>query len=91
MHNRIDILLANAGVGEVEDFFLDELDEQGLLKEPKYTVLDVNLKGVLACIKLAVYYFNKNPSSAGGKIVMTGSTAGKISIPVLFSSHYLNV
>ncbi|KZT39259.1 NAD(P)-binding protein [Sistotremastrum suecicum HHB10207 ss-3] len=73
-HNRIDILVANAGVGEVEDLFLDEFDEStGELQEPKHTVLSVNLLGVINSVKLAAHYFQK--SGRCGKIVMTGSTA----------------
>lgn len=45
---RIDIVLANAGVPEIEDFFADTFEANGDLQEPKYIVLDIDLKGVLA-------------------------------------------
>jgi hypothetical protein len=44
-YGRVDVLIANARLGEVEDIFLNTLDNAGKLKQPKYTVLDVNLKG----------------------------------------------
>lgn len=89
-HKRIDILLANAGIGEAEDFFLDSFDEEGNLREPTYKVLNVNLKGALACVKLAVHYFCKNPDERGGKIVLTGSTAAYMneSIPIYQASKH---
>ncbi len=45
---HIDIALANAGVPEIEDIFEERFDAEGRLKEPKYIVLDIDLKGVLA-------------------------------------------
>ena len=76
---RIDILIANAGVSELVDMFQDELDEGGLLKEPRYPALEINLRGVLHCVKIAVHYFKKQ--GTGGRIVMTASTAGYMGEP----------
>ena len=42
---RIDILIANAGVSELVDMFQDEYDTGGLLKEPRYPALEINLRG----------------------------------------------
>jgi NAD(P)-dependent dehydrogenase (short-subunit alcohol dehydrogenase family) len=71
----VDILVANAGVGGSKaDFFQDEFDGEGRLKEPPTEVLDVNLKGVLMSVKIAIHEFKK--SGKGGRIVMTASTAG---------------
>jgi NAD(P)-dependent dehydrogenase (short-subunit alcohol dehydrogenase family) len=72
-HRTVNVLIANAGVGEVEDFFLDMLDDTGKLKQPKHTVLDINLKGVLDCVKVAIHYMRQQ--EWGGAIVMTTSTA----------------
>jgi NAD(P)-dependent dehydrogenase (short-subunit alcohol dehydrogenase family) len=47
-YGRVDIALANAGVPEIEDIFEDRVDSEGRLKEPKYIVLEIDLKGVLA-------------------------------------------
>ncbi|KAK7888187.1 hypothetical protein LTR67_009064 [Exophiala xenobiotica] len=72
---RLDIVLANAGVAEVEDIFADTIDEAtGNLKEPKYIGLDINLKGVMATVKLAKHFFERQKRP--GAIVMTSSTGG---------------
>lgn len=74
-HSRIDIVVVNAGVSEMEDIFMDTFDvTTGVLEGPKFQTLDVNLKGGLSSIKLAVHYFGKNN---GGQIVLTGSLAGE--------------
>lgn len=75
-HGRVDALIANAGVGELEDLFLDEIDSAGKLKQPSHVVIDVNLKGVINCVKIAVHYMKKQEE--GGSIIMTSSTAGYI-------------
>ncbi|EJU00137.1 short chain dehydrogenase/ reductase [Dacryopinax primogenitus] len=79
-HGRIDIVLPNAGVGEIEDMFADTLDADGKLERPKYKVLDINLGGVLDCVKIAVYHMKKQQE--GGSIVMTGSTASYLGEPI---------
>jgi NAD(P)-dependent dehydrogenase (short-subunit alcohol dehydrogenase family) len=73
-HGSLDVLIANAGIGEVEDFFHSELDEAGELKPPRHSVVDVNLKGTMNCVKLAVHYMRKQEK--GGAIVLTASSAG---------------
>lgn len=46
---RIDIVLANAGVPEIEEIFEDKIDKAtGKLLEPKYIVLDIDLKAVFS-------------------------------------------
>ena len=73
-HAKLDVFVANAGVGEVEDFFSDEIDETtGMLKEPRHAVVDVDLKGTMNCAKVAVHQMKKQKT--GGAIVFTGSTA----------------
>ena len=73
-HGRVDALVANAGVGELEDLFLDEFDSTGTLKEPSHVVIEVNLKGVINCVKVAIHFMKKQ--AGGGSIVMTSSSAG---------------
>lgn len=73
-YGSLDVLIANAGIGEVEDFFQDELDEDGDLKAPRHSVVDVNLKGTMNCIKFAIHYMRKQAN--GGAIVITASSAG---------------
>jgi NAD(P)-dependent dehydrogenase (short-subunit alcohol dehydrogenase family) len=73
-HGSLDVLIANAGIGEVEDFFHSELDENGELKAPKHSVVDVNLKGTMNCVKLGIHYMRNQKK--GGAIVLTASSAG---------------
>jgi len=46
-NDRIDIVIANAGLMERQDFLDEATDANGELAEPNYAVLDVNLKGCL--------------------------------------------
>ena len=76
----VDILVANAGVGEIDgDIFRDEYDDAGQLKPSTYKIVDINLIGVMSCVKVAVSHFRKQ--GRGGRIVMTASTAGYMSEP----------
>ena len=68
---QIDIVVANAGL-QSTSFWRDDLDEYGNLKEPDWNVIDTNLKGIMSTVKLALHYFDKNPSP-GGKCVIVGS------------------
>jgi len=45
----VEVVVANAGMMESSEFFNEDLDEHGELKEPEgaYKVLDVNLKGTM--------------------------------------------
>ena len=45
--NRIDVVIANAGLMEKANFLDEHLDGEGNLAEPNFSVLDVNLKGCL--------------------------------------------
>ena len=53
---QIDIVIANAGMMESQDFFDFEEDEGGELKESAYAsrVIDVNLKGTMNSMSLAL-------------------------------------
>ncbi|KAM5353730.1 hypothetical protein ACJ41O_000380 [Fusarium nematophilum] len=75
IHGSVDVVVANAGIGEVEDIFLDDVDEvTGDLRQPNHSVLEVNLKGVMNTVKVAVHHMRKQPH--GGAIIMTASSAG---------------
>lgn len=81
-HGRVDTVIANAGIAEVEDLFLDEFDEAtGALREPKHTVVAVNLIGVMNTVKIAVHYMRKQSSI--GSIILTSSAAGYMGEPGL--------
>jgi NADP-dependent 3-hydroxy acid dehydrogenase YdfG len=69
-----DIVLANAGINLPDNLLEEDLDEQGKLKEPQLKNIDVNLRGVLYCTKLALFYFRKQPGTKC-QLVVTGSVA----------------
>ena len=69
---HVDIAIANAGVIENKDFTEDRYDDTGALIEPQYHTLNVNLKGVLKFVKLAVSYMRRQGSR--GSVVMTASS-----------------
>ena len=71
---QIDIVVANAGL-QTTTFWNDTLDPNGYLQEPDWKVIDTNLKGIMATVKLALYYFKKNVNP-GGKCVIVGSPDG---------------
>jgi NAD(P)-dependent dehydrogenase (short-subunit alcohol dehydrogenase family) len=75
----INDVFVNAGIAEYKDqFFKDDLDDEGKLKEPDRRVYDVDLSAANDTLKLAIHYMRKNRSSGsqGGNIVMTASLAG---------------
>jgi NAD(P)-dependent dehydrogenase (short-subunit alcohol dehydrogenase family) len=75
----INNVFVNAGIAEYKDqFFKDDLDDEGKLKEPDRRVYDVDLSAANDTLKLAIHYMRKNRSSGsqGGNIVMTASLAG---------------
>ena len=71
---QIDIVVANAGL-QTTSFWKDNLDPDGELQEPDWKVIDTNLKGIMATVKLAVHYFQKN-IVPGGRCVIVGSPEG---------------
>ncbi|KAF2117728.1 hypothetical protein BDV96DRAFT_597615 [Lophiotrema nucula] len=72
---RIDAVFVNAGIAEYRDqFFLDDLDSEGKLKEPDRRVLNIDMDAAADTTKLAIHYLRKNPE--GGQIAMTASLAG---------------
>lgn len=69
---HVDIAIANAGVSEDAPLFDDQLDPTtGELQEPNFRVLDVNFRGVVMFVKLAVSYMRRQKS--GGSVVITAS------------------
>lgn len=72
---RIDCVFVNAGIAEHGDqFFNDELDGEGKLKEPDRRVLNLDMDAASDTTKLAIHYLRKNKE--GGEIVLTASLAG---------------
>ncbi|KAF5027083.1 hypothetical protein F66182_795 [Fusarium sp. NRRL 66182] len=77
------IAIANAGVDEDGDYLVDSYDRNGDLVEPAYKVIDVNLRGTLNFVKLALHSMKKN--CVQGSIVITSSAtayAAEQSLPV---------
>lgn len=73
---RIDCVFVNAGIAEYEDqFFNDELDGAGKLKEPDRRVLNIDMDAASDTTKLAIHYLRKN-GAQGGQIALTASLAG---------------
>lgn len=69
-------MFVNAGVAEHgEQFFTDEMDGEGKLKEPDRRVLGIDLDAACDTTKLAIHYLRKN-NAEGGQIVLTASLAG---------------
>lgn len=86
---RVDMVFANAGVGEPYDYLTHESLEEG--EEPKYAdVMDVNVLGVLHTLTLA----RKNMRAFGvreGSVVITISAvayAPEQSLPVYTASKF---
>ncbi|ORY60842.1 uncharacterized protein BCR38DRAFT_459805 [Pseudomassariella vexata] len=74
VHGHIDHVFANAGISPRADYLATEVDENGDLKEPTHELMDVNLKGVMNTVTLAVWYMRQQPE--GGSIVACGSSIG---------------
>ncbi|KAF2642433.1 NAD(P)-binding protein [Massarina eburnea CBS 473.64] len=74
---RIDLVFVNAGIAEHHDqFFNDELDAAGELKEPDRRVLNIDMDAAADTTKLAIHYLRKNKNPSGGSIALTASLAG---------------
>ncbi|KIW28105.1 uncharacterized protein PV07_07789 [Cladophialophora immunda] len=80
---RVDIVIANAGIMESKSVFdLAAVDDEGELQESVEggRVLDVNLKGTLNTLRLALYHMQRNKprfqNSSRGSIVLVTSTSG---------------
>lgn len=73
-HARIDHVFLNAGLGPRTDYLATDVDENGDLKEPPTTLLDVSLKGLMNTGTLAIYYMRQQPE--GGSIVVNASVMG---------------
>ncbi|KAL8692052.1 MAG: hypothetical protein Q9218_002838 [Villophora microphyllina] len=85
---HVDIVIANAGVSEECNYFADEFTKAGGLAEPRYGVIDVNLKATLNVVKLALRAFRMQWSGrrdGGGSLVLTSSATAyspELSLPV---------
>lgn len=78
---RIDALLANAGIVERSSLFIYKYRAnkvEDVPPAPNLACTDVDYKGVLYGVQLAIHFMRHNPGPGkpGGKIVVTASNAG---------------
>ena len=80
---RIDFHAANAGIDDRESLYgPTAASEGGEPSKPDLTTVHVDLFSVLYGVRLSLHYFRKN-AVPGGKIVVTGSSAGLYPLPPL--------
>ena len=79
----VHIAIANAGVSEDGTYLTDSFDQDGNLMEPTYRVVDVNLRGTLNFVKLALHNM-KTRGTPGSVVITTSATAysAEQSLPV---------
>lgn len=78
---QVDIVIANAGMMESEEFYNFQEDDNGELKEPveAHKVIDVNLKGTMNTLQLAMHSMKSNPpdgEGSRGSVILIASTSG---------------
>jgi NAD(P)-dependent dehydrogenase (short-subunit alcohol dehydrogenase family) len=73
---RIDHVFANAGAPPRTTFMDLEVDDNGHPLEPTHRVLDINLKGLINTVALAIHHMKHQKQSEGGSILITSSAAG---------------
>lgn len=72
-HGRIDHVFANAGISPRATYFEDNTDADGDPLPPDFRTIDINLKGVINTVSLAMHYLRKQ--ERGGSIVLTASAS----------------
>ncbi|KAF2022396.1 NAD(P)-binding protein [Aaosphaeria arxii CBS 175.79] len=78
---QVDVVVANAGIMESREFYEFEEDENGELKElvDASRVIDINLKGTMNTLRLALHSMKSNPvdsDGARGSVILIASTSG---------------
>ncbi|EJD37186.1 NAD(P)-binding protein [Auricularia subglabra TFB-10046 SS5] len=67
---RVDVVVANAGIGESGPEQFHDTDE---LRKPDLKTIDVNVVGLLYTVHIGLHHLRKNPSKEGKKIILLGS------------------
>ncbi|PSN69968.1 15-hydroxyprostaglandin dehydrogenase [Corynespora cassiicola Philippines] len=81
MYGRIDALCANAGIVDQGSIFvMDHRGADNIPPKPDLSCTDVDYKGVIYGVQLAIHFMRKN-KVPGGKIVVTASVAGIMPLP----------
>lgn len=83
-HSRLDFVALNAGIDDRDDIFNSiSSDSTKPPRQPNMKTLEVNLFGPYYGLKLAAHYMTLNTPSAGGKVVITASSAGLYALPTV--------
>ncbi|KDE04068.1 hypothetical protein MVLG_05439 [Microbotryum lychnidis-dioicae p1A1 Lamole] len=80
-HGVIDVVVANAGVGECGELMHDEFDSKGKLKEPVLTTIEVNLLGAMYTARIGFYHLARNLKNKSKALVFLGSMASQNGLP----------
>lgn len=85
--HTLNTVVANAGVGMVDDFteLPGTVDEDP--PEPNLTTLDVNLTGVVYTTRLALHHFRRNSEGEDRHLLFVGSVASFASSPGLLGLY----
>lgn len=78
-YGRLDLVVLNAGVADLDDMYADSEDGPQPLNL-KTLAIDVN--GPLYGIRQALWYMRRNPGGSSGKIVITSSSSGFYAYPI---------
>ncbi|KAJ9606531.1 hypothetical protein H2200_008539 [Cladophialophora chaetospira] len=76
--HRLDLVFANAGIGDRINFYApgeSHPNLPGIPKQPNELVIDICLNAMVYSAYLGLHFFRQNPSKAG-KIVFTSSMCG---------------
>ncbi|KAL9938713.1 hypothetical protein V8E36_002432 [Tilletia maclaganii] len=77
----ISVVVANAGITDVGMFYDDASQDVDVPKRPNMTTLDVNIKGVLYTVRLALHFLRKGDLSRVRTIVTLGSISSFMPVP----------
>ncbi|GAA6019479.1 hypothetical protein JCM10207_001402 [Rhodosporidiobolus poonsookiae] len=75
-YGQLDVVIANAGMGDDEPLLLDEtVTAEGEPAKPGVRCVEVDLIGTLYTAKLAFYHLRRNPSTGVKAFIATGSVS----------------
>ncbi|ESK87702.1 hypothetical protein Moror_1854 [Moniliophthora roreri MCA 2997] len=80
-YGSVDVVIPNAGVGEMERYTAVQKDQNQIFVPPQYKTIQVNLIGVLNTLHLAQHYLLQKPGPLKA-VVLIGSMASWQAIPV---------
>ncbi|KEZ41758.1 hypothetical protein SAPIO_CDS6733 [Scedosporium apiospermum] len=73
---RIDFVAANAGIIDTHSIYTPTSPKAGVAPpKPILETVDVDLKGAIYTVYLALHYFRQHPVAPGGKITVTASSS----------------